>query len=58
MKWINGNKTIVGQILIIILMIFKDATWMQPEIFNAAMSIIVLLTGASAVHHVKKQIKK
>jgi hypothetical protein len=56
MKWINGNKTIIGQVAIIILMAFQ--TKIPADIFAAAMSVIIALTGASLVHHVQKQTKK
>jgi len=56
MEWINGNKTIIGQVAIILLMAFQSK--IPPEYFTALLSIVTALTGASMVHHVNKQIKK
>ena len=56
MKWINGNKTIIGQVCIIVLMVFQAR--IPDDIFTALLSIIIALTGASLVHHVKKQAEK
>lgn len=55
MNWINGNKTIIGQAAIIVLMIFQPK--LDPAIFTGLISLVTVLTGASMIHHVKKQVK-
>ncbi len=59
MKWINGNKTIIGEILVIALLVFKPKLdeW-SPDAFIYLMSLVGTLTGVAAGHHIKKQVKK
>jgi uncharacterized membrane protein YfcA len=55
LNYLNGHKTIIGQSLLIILLIFQKQ--INPELFTGLASLIGLWTGASLVHHVKKSIK-
>lgn len=52
-KWLDGNKTIIGTFLLLLLQKFGNS-WFSPELLEVLNWTIGTLTGASFVHHVKK----
>ena len=56
-KWlwnkINGNKTMIGAILLMIIALPGVADFLGQS-YEIVKYIIILLTGASAVHHIAK----
>lgn len=55
LNFLDGHKTIIGQSLLIVLLIFQNK--IDTELYTGLVSLVVLWTGASLVHHVKKSIK-
>lgn len=55
LNYLNGHKTIIGESLLIILLIFQNQ--LDPEWFKGLTALITLWTGASLVHHIKKSVK-
>jgi len=49
---LNGNKTIISQLLAILALLVQDI--FEPAFFNKIIAIIGVFAGASFVHHVKK----
>jgi len=52
-NWLNGNKTIIGSILLLITTIPTIGTALGASLL-VIQTIIGIITGASLVHHVKK----
>jgi len=52
-KWLDGNKTIIGTFLLLLLAKFGN-NWFTPDVIEVLNWVLVTLTGASFVHHVKK----
>ena len=55
--FLNGNKTIIGTFILLLLQEFGDK-WFSQGFLEVLIWLIVTLTSASLAHHVKKQIKK
>lgn len=53
-EWLDGNKTIIGEFLLLLLSQSFAQDWFNPELMTLIKWIIVTLTGASLVHHVAK----
>ena len=52
-KWFDGNKTIIGTFLLLLLSKF-GAVWFSPDMLEVLNWVLVTLTGGSFVHHVSK----
>jgi hypothetical protein len=52
--WINGNKTIIGSLLLAASGQWGSQVIPNQNLLTLINGVIVLLTGASLVHHVKK----
>jgi len=52
-KWFDGNKTIIGTFLLLLLAKF-GTLWFSPNMLEVLNWVLVTLTGASFAHHVKK----
>lgn len=52
-KFLDGNKTIIGTFLLLLLSKF-GAGWFSAQLLEVIIWVIVTLTGASFVHHVSK----
>ena len=52
-KWLDGNKTIIGSILLLVTTVPAVGTALGGSLL-VVQTIIGLLTGASLAHHVKK----
>jgi len=56
-KYLNNNKTIIGTILLLITTMPAVSVWLGDNLL-VTQTIIGLLTGASLVSHIHKQIPK
>lgn len=52
-KWLDGNKTIMGTFLLLLLSKFGNS-WFSPDVVEVLNWILITLTGGSLVHHIKK----
>lgn len=52
-KIVDGNKTMIGAVLLMIIQITAVQSWLG-EAYEIVKYIIIVITGASAVHHVAK----
>lgn len=53
-KWLSGNKTIIGEFILLLLAQNFMKNLIQPEVMTLITWIIVTLTGASLAHHIAK----
>ena len=53
-KWLNGNKTIIGTFILLLLSQSFAQAWFKPETMTLIIWIVSTLTGASLVHHITK----
>jgi len=53
-KWLNGNKTIIGTFILLLLSQPFAQDWFKPEMMTLIVWVVRTLTGASLVHHIAK----
>lgn len=53
-QFLDGNKTIIGEFLLLLLSQSFMQNWIPPEAMTLITWLIITLTGASLVHHVAK----
>lgn len=52
-KVLDGNKTMIGAVLLMIISIASVQAWLGP-VYDIVYYIIITLTGASALHKISK----